>query len=185
MEVAGWFYLTQKALLHLQIILKSKFVVDYLQHLVVLEFKRKKRAEERAKESREANDKSREDYPWTELCEDVTKLKKLPVPELNKYLNHYGLKQHLKSSKSEKVKAILRHSCLQQRSPLRAGQATLRNASTLRQDDNRASADSSETDESDNDEYDSDAIDSGGDDSSDLQYRDCKYCLHSEHNNVK
>ena len=28
-------------------IVKSKFVVDYLQHLVVLEFKRKKRAEER------------------------------------------------------------------------------------------------------------------------------------------
>ena len=37
------------------------------------------------------------------------------------------------------------------------------------QNDNRASADSSETDGSDNDEYDSDAIDSGGeDDSSDI-----------------
>ena len=42
-------------------------------------------------------------------------------------------------------------------------------ARTLTQNDNRASADSSETDESDNDEYDSDAIDSGGeDDSSDV-----------------
>ena len=120
-------------------LVKSKFVVDYLQHLVVLEFKRKKRAEERAKESRQAKDKSHEDYPWTELCEDVTKLKKLPVPELNKYVNHHGLKQHLKSSKSEKVKAIVRHSCLQQRSPLRAGQPTLRNASALTLDDNRAS----------------------------------------------
>ena len=38
-------------------IVKSKFVVDYLQHLEVLEFKRKKRAEEKAKLSRE------EDYP--------------------------------------------------------------------------------------------------------------------------
>ena len=37
------------------------------------------------------------------------------------------------------------------------------------QNDNRVSADSSETDESDNDEYDSDAIDPGGeDDSSDV-----------------
>ena len=50
-------------------------------------------------------------YVETELCEDVTKLKKLRVPELNKHLNHHGLKQHLKSNKSEKVKVIVRH-CL-------------------------------------------------------------------------
>ena len=68
-----------------------------------------------------------------------------------------------------KVEAIVRHSCLQQRSALRAGQPTLKNARTLTQSDNRASAESSETDESDNDEDDSDAIDSGGeDDSSDV-----------------
>ena len=52
----------------------------------VLEFKRKKGAEEKAKDSREAKDKLFEDYHWTELGEDVTKLKKLRVPELNKYL---------------------------------------------------------------------------------------------------
>ena len=97
----------------------------------------------------------------------VTKLKKLRVPELNKYLNHHGLKQHLKSNKSEKVKVIVKH-CWQQTSPLIAGQLTLRNARTLTQTDNRAIADSSETDERENDEYDSDAIDSGGDDSSDV-----------------
>lgn len=62
-----------------------------------LDFKRKKRAEEKAKESRDAKDKSYEDYPWTELRKDVTKLKKLRVPELNKYFNHHGLKQHLRS----------------------------------------------------------------------------------------
>ena len=75
----------------------------------------------------------------------------------------------MKNSKSERVKEIVRHSCLQQKSPLRAGQRTLRNARKLTPNDNRASADSSETDESDNVEYDSDDIDSGGhDDSSDL-----------------
>ena len=58
---------------------------------------------------------------------------------------------------------------MQQKSPLRAGQPTLRNARRLIQNDNRASADSSETDESDDDEYDSDAMVSGGeDDSSDV-----------------
>jgi len=71
-------------------------------------------------------------------------------------------------TETEKHRAIVRHSWLQ-RSTLRDGQATLRNARTLKQNDNRASAESSETDESDNDEYDSDAIDSGGeDDSSDV-----------------
>ena len=75
----------------------------------------------------------------------------------------------MKNSKSEKVKEVARHSCLQQKSPLRAGHPTLRNVRILTQNDNRASADSSETDESDNIEYDSDSIDSvGHDDSSDL-----------------
>ena len=37
----------------------------------MLEFKRKKRVEERAKESEKVKDKSCEDYPWTELCENV------------------------------------------------------------------------------------------------------------------
>lgn len=71
----------------------------------------------------------------------------------------------MKSSKSEKVKAIIvRHSCLQQKNPLRTDQQTLRNASILAQNDNRASAESS-----DKDEYDINAIDSGGgDDSSDV-----------------
>ena len=56
---------------------------------------------------------------------------------------------------------------MQQKSPLRAGQPKMRNART--QNDDRASAESSETDESNNDDYDSDATDSGGeDDSSDV-----------------
>ena len=58
---------------------------------------------------------------------DVTKLKKLRLPEVNKYLNHHGLRQHLKSSKSDKVNTIERRSCLQQKSPLTAEQPTLRN----------------------------------------------------------
>ena len=40
----------------------------------------------------------------------------------------------------------------------------LRNVKTLTQNDNRASADCSETDENDNDEYDGHAIDSRGED---------------------
>ena len=119
-------------------------------------------------EKRERKKRQKINHMRTELSEDATKLKKLRVPEVNNYLNHHGLKQHLKSRKSEKVKAIVRHSCLQQKSLLRAGQPTLRNARTLTQNDNRASADSSETDESDN-EYEGDAIDPGGeDDSSDV-----------------
>ena len=82
------------------------------------------------------------------------------------FLNHHVLKQHLKRSKSGKGKAILRHSCLQQKSPVIAGQPTLRNASTLIRNGNRASADSSETGESDKNEYENDTIDSEAEDES-------------------
>ena len=76
----------------------------------MIEFKKKKRLEERARESREAREKSYEDYHWANLCEDAAKLKKLRVPELNKYLKHHGLlNQHQKSNKNEKVKTIMGH----------------------------------------------------------------------------
>ena len=49
--------------------------------------KERKGIEEVARESRETKRKSYENYPWANLCEDVTKMKKLRVPELDKYLN--------------------------------------------------------------------------------------------------
>lgn len=143
-------------------IVKSKFVVDHLHHLEVMEFKRKKRMEEKARESRETKEKSYEEYPWADLCEDAAKLRKLRVPELDKYLKHRGLKQHFKSSKDEKVKAIVRHSCLHPMgNPLRTGQTGVRE-----QNDNRG--DSSEASDSMNEEYESDDTDPEEDDSNDV-----------------
>ena len=43
-------------------------------HLDVVDLK-KKRAEERAKESQSVKKKNYEDYAWKDLCEDSTKLK--------------------------------------------------------------------------------------------------------------
>ena len=57
--------------------------------------------------------KKYEDYAWNDLCEDPTKLKKLRVPELNKYLKHHRLDKHLKSTKNDKVKVITRYWLLQ------------------------------------------------------------------------
>ena len=94
-------------------IVKPKFVVEHLKHLEVVDFKKKKRAEERAKESQKAKEKNYEDYAWKDLCEDPTKLQKLRVPELNKYLKHHRLDKHLKSTKHDKVKVIARHWLLQ------------------------------------------------------------------------
>lgn len=94
-------------------IVKPKFVVEHLKHLEVVDFKKKKRAEERAKESQKAKEKNHEDYAWKDLCEDPTKLQKLRVPELNKYLKHHRLDKHLKSTKHDKVKVIARHWLLQ------------------------------------------------------------------------
>ena len=60
-----------------------KSVVDYLKHFEVMEFKKKTRAEQRAKESQKTKEKVYDDA-WKDLCEDLTKLKKLRVPKLNK-----------------------------------------------------------------------------------------------------
>ena len=84
----------------------------------MVDFKKKKRAEERAKESQKAKEKNYEDYAWKDLCEDPTKLQKLRVAELNKYLKHRRLDKHLKSTKHDKVKVIARH-WLFQRNPER------------------------------------------------------------------
>lgn len=87
-----------------------------------MEFKKKKRLEERARESREAREKCYKDYHWANLCEDAAKLKKLHVPELNKYLKHHGLsQQHQNSNKNDKVKTIMGH--FLRMNTLRAGQA--------------------------------------------------------------
>ena len=143
--------------------MKPKFLVDYLQHLEVMEFKKKKRLAERARESREAREKSYDDYHWATLCEDAAKLKKLRVPELNKYLQHHGLlKQHQKSSKNDKVKTIMGH--FLQMNTLRTGQAEVRGSNESGQLD--SSGESSEGEETD-DDYKSDAPDSE-DDSSDV-----------------
>ena len=60
-----------------------KSVVDYLKHFEVMEFKKKTRAEQRAKESQKTMEKVYDDA-WKDLCEDSTKLKKLRLPKLNK-----------------------------------------------------------------------------------------------------
>jgi len=44
-----------------------------------MEFKRKKRMEEKARESREIKEKSYEDYHWADLCEDAAKLRKIDI----------------------------------------------------------------------------------------------------------
>jgi len=65
-------------------IVKKKFAIEYLMHLDVVDFKRNTRAEERAKENQRVKEKNNEDYAWKDLCENLTKLKKLQVPELSK-----------------------------------------------------------------------------------------------------
>ena len=121
------------------------------------------RLAERARESREAREESYDEYHWATLCEDAAKLKKLRVPELNKYLQHHGLlKQHQKSSKNDKVKTIMGH--FLQMNTLRTGQAEVRGSNESGQLD--SSGESSEGEETD-DDYKSDAPDSE-DDSNDV-----------------
>ena len=152
-------------------IVKAKFVVDYLKHLEVMEFKKKKRAEERARESQKTKEKVYADYAWKDLCEDSTKLKQLRVSELNKYLRHHGIHQHIKSAKNDKVKVIARHWLLQMNPE---GPDPLMLQTRLRERDgaDKESLQDSDSDEdehsrsesTDNDRNDNDSINSGSDD---------------------
>ncbi|PFX21948.1 hypothetical protein AWC38_SpisGene13542 [Stylophora pistillata] len=96
-----------------EVIVKPKFVVQYLTHLDMVDFKKEKRAKKRAKECEKAKEKNYEDYAWKDLCEDPRKLKKLRVPELNIYLKHHRQDKYPKSTKNDKVKVITRHWPLQ------------------------------------------------------------------------
>ena len=107
--------------------------------------------------------KSYEDCHWANLCEDAAKLKRLHVPELNKYLKHHGLlKQHQKNNKNDKVKAIMGHSL--KKNTLETGQAEVEGSNESGQTD--SSGESSEGEETDSG-YKSDAPDSE-DDSNDV-----------------
>jgi len=94
------------------------------------------------------------------LCEDAAKLKKkLCVPEVTKYLKHPGLsKQHQKSNKNDKVKAIMGHSL--QMNTLRTGQTEVGGSNESGQTDSRS--ESSEGEETD-DKYKSDSEDDSND----------------------
>ena len=67
---------------------------DYLQHLQFLEINKRKRTEARQLKMQQASNRNFEDYGWFELLNNGL-LKKLKVPELNKYLNHCGMKKSL------------------------------------------------------------------------------------------
>ena len=71
-------------------IVKAAVVVDYLRNLEVIQFKKKKRTEERAKESREAKGRSYEDYDSADLCKYAANMKKLVGNNDIVYLIDFG-----------------------------------------------------------------------------------------------
>ena len=137
----------------------------------MMEFKKKKRTEERARESQKTKEKVYADYAWKDLCEDSTKLKQPRVPELNKYLKHHGIHQHIKSPKNDKVKVIARHWLLQMNPE---GPDPLMLQTRLRERDgaDKESLQDRDSDEDeysrsesdDNDKNDNDSINSAGED---------------------
>ena len=81
------------------------------------------------------------------------------MPELNKYLKHHGIHQHIKSPKNDKVKVIARHWLLQMNPE---GPEPLMLQTRLRERDGANEYSRSESD--DNDKNDNDSINSGGED---------------------
>ena len=111
--------------------------------------------------SSSSREKSCEDHYWANLCEDAAKLKRLRVPELNKYFKHHELlKRHQKSNKNDKVKETMGYSL--QMNTLRTGQTGVGGSNESGQIDSRG--ESSEGEET-HDEYKSDVSE---DDSNDV-----------------
>lgn len=79
---------------------------------------------------REAKEKSYADgYNWADPCEDGGKMKKLRVPEPNKYLKRHKLDRPThKDSKKEKMHAVIRHWHLQKHAAERTDRQRARDA---------------------------------------------------------
>lgn len=81
---------------------------NYLDHLKFLDINKRKRAEKRQLQMQQDNNRQFADYDWLQLLNNGL-LKKLKVSDLDKYLNHYGMKNSLKLKKPEKVQLIQGH----------------------------------------------------------------------------
>lgn len=92
-----------------KLIVKPKLVLDYLHHIEVKAFRKEKREQEKATEKQKANNKAFGDYQWQQLVQNINELKKLRVSELDKYLHHHNLGDHLKKRKGEKIILIQNH----------------------------------------------------------------------------
>ena len=92
----------------------DKFIVEkgklrkYLEHLALLEVKRKKRLQQRHVETQKEREKVFSEYDWQKLIRDGS-LPKLKVCVLDKYLAHFNLKQRMKLKKAEKIRFIQMH----------------------------------------------------------------------------
>ena len=73
----------------------------YLDHLNYLDIRKRKRAEKKLLQNRQDANRQFDDYDWLELFNSGL-LKKLKVSDLDKYLNHFGLKNSLKLRKLER-----------------------------------------------------------------------------------
>ena len=88
-------------------IVNPDLVKEYLEHLTNIEVRKNVRQEEKRKAKKDEETKGYGDYNWEELYKSGN-LKKLKVPELNKYIFHHNLSRR-KMSKSEKLNLLSAH----------------------------------------------------------------------------
>ena len=86
-------------------IVEEVILRNYLQHLEYLDMNKRKRAGVRQLKMQYANNRTFEECDWLKLLKNGL-LKKQKVPELNKYLNCYDMKNALKLRKNEKLRVI-------------------------------------------------------------------------------
>ena len=93
-------------------IVEKELVKDHLQHLTTLERMKNLRTKDRfIEKQQQRRQKCFDDYDWDTLCR-TSKVQKLNIQELEKYLRHFNLP--LKGKKNDKVRRVIAHVCNRQ-----------------------------------------------------------------------
>ena len=90
---------------------EKELVKDHLQHLTTLERMKNLHTKDRLEKQQQRWQKCFDDYDWDTLCHN-SKVQKLNIQELEKYLRHFNLP--LKGKKNDKVRRVIAHVCNRQ-----------------------------------------------------------------------
>ena len=89
-------------------VIEKEIIERSIEHIQLLDIKKKKRLEERRMEVQQEESKQYGEIDWELMC-NKNILAKLRVKTLNKYLEYHKMEKYTKLKKKEKIKVISHH----------------------------------------------------------------------------